>query len=687
MTKWFKKNFKTRIVLLTFTTVIASGLAIGTGLLWHFDRVSQKTLNNRVQIEADIINQNLATSVLFDDAETAREILSTFSADPAILSVTLTTADGATLAHYEQSHDTIDDNRTFLVTTPLEFEGRIIGTLKTTVSDQEVVDQSLTNIGFVAITLAVIYLLVAAVIRPVMRSLLVPLYNLHDLSQRIAETRNYGLRVNIVSDDEVGALSKMFNYMVAQIEHRDDRLEKQVQQRTAELEQLAEEFRYRAFHDSLTGLPNRAYLNDHFERNVQHADRYRVRLACLLLDLDDFKAINDTKGHEFGDQLIIEVARSLKSATRGEDVVCRLGGDEFIVMMNDLKDVQCIESIASKILATLNNDFTVNGEQVRTAASIGGAIYPDHGDTLSTIKRNADVAMYRAKDAGKNRFCLFSEGMQEEVRQRLMIQSSLRPALDSGQFQVFLQPQIDAQHNTLVGCEALVRWIHPEEGFLTPDRFIPIAEQIGLIANIDFFVVDQCCQLLHRWAHHGHQPLCIAFNLSGRHFQSYHVVDELQRIITDNAVDPAQLELEITEAVLIQDPDKAHDIIRALRDLGISISLDDFGTGYSSLNYLRTLPIDTVKLDRSFVSNIDSSEQDRRLIHGIVSLAKDLELDLVAEGVETESQLQALVELGCVTMQGYYFLRPVPVEDFNRWRRDNGYTQTLTQQRSSTSQG
>ncbi|WP_075187820.1 putative bifunctional diguanylate cyclase/phosphodiesterase [Teredinibacter haidensis] len=660
-------DFRSRILWLVLTVVLASGIVSAAAVLWNYDRVGREVLLSRVTMASDIISQNVAASVLFDDRVTANEILATYSADRSLLLAVLVTNKGDELARYTSKIYNEEKQNAYHIRKNVVFEGEIIGQLGLVISKDEVYEHNVDNGIFVLLLLGVVFIVAYGITVPLIRSILVPLLNLHQLSEKIAKTRDYSLRVEIQSEDEVGRLSKMFNQMVEQIEHRDSMLEKQVGHRTNELEKLAEEFRFRAFHDSLTGLPNRALLNERFAHSIEHASRTNTRFACLLLDLDDFKAINDTKGHEFGDELLIEVANRLKAVIRSEDLVCRLGGDEFVLVLNDLQDVQEVEIIARKILAQINREFKVKTERVTTAASMGGAVFPDHGENLSTIKRHADVAMYRAKDEGKNRFCLFSEGMEEDVKYRLMILNDLRPAIEEKQLEIYLQPKIDPVAGRVSGCEALVRWNHPEEGFLTPDKFVPYAEDVGMIAEIDYFVIRECCELIVKWSKIITQPIPIAFNLSGRHFHNYKIVEVLEDAINQYHLDPSMLEAEITEAVLIQDPDKAQKIVHAIKSLGLGISLDDFGTGYSSLNYLRTLPIDTVKLDRSFVANIDSNPQDRRLTRGIVSLAQGLNLKLVAEGVENEMQVRALLELGCVTMQGYHFLPPASNRDFLQW--------------------
>ncbi len=661
-------GIRPRLMFVTMVIVLAATLAIGSAVIWNYSRLAKEDLVSRMQIEADIISENIALSVLFEDLPTTTEILATFRADPTVMNVKVFNRAGELFSQYTNENVEGRNNLSAVeLTTDIVFQGEVVGKLKLVVSGLEITQQNFAIVIFL-ITVSLIVLMTAiSIAHPMIKNALSPLISLHDTSQKIAETGDYSLRTTVNSSDEIGRLSKTFNQMLNHIEHRDDMLEKQVRQRTNELEKLAEEFRYRAFHDNLTGLPNRALMDERFAHSVEHTVRCGNKFACLLLDLDDFKAINDTKGHEFGDQLLIEVAFRLKSTVRSEDLVCRIGGDEFLVLLNDLNSLDHAESIARKVLAKLGRDFVINNERIKTGVSIGGAVFPDHGNNASDIKRHADVAMYRAKAAGKNQICIFTKGMKEDVKFRLLIISELKPALKKGDLEIYVQPKINSIEKIVVGCEALVRWNHPKEGFVTPDKFVPFAEEAGLIAEIDYFVIRECCKKQKQWTALFNSPIPIAFNLSGRHFHDFKIVDVLQQAIEEYEIDPSLLEAEITEAVLIEDPTKAKKIVHAVKSLGVCISLDDFGTGYSSLNYLRTLPIDTVKLDRSFVSNIVESVQDRRLTRGIVSLANGLNLRLVAEGVENEKQMNTLIELGCYVMQGYYFLKPVSTNEFLQW--------------------
>jgi len=664
-----KYNLKTRLLIVTVLAVITASGLVGGLFYWNSVKVLKSTLSSRIAIQTNIIKHNVVAPLIFDDDSAAVEILESLQSDEAVISAVVLKNNGDKFASYRRSSDDVGDSPSGLVRyqQDIRFNDEVVGRIFIEVSTKEIFDQEREILVFLFLVMCVVLVVAIALLLPVVRSILDPLLNLHAVSEKIKETRDYTLRVDIETEDEIGKLSTMFNGMIEQVSRRDEMLEKEVNQRTDELKKLAEEFRHRAFHDSLTGLPNRALLVDRFDLSVQHALRNGIMFSCILIDLDDFKTINDTKGHEFGDKLLVEISRRLKLVVRGEDLVCRLGGDEFVIIINDLKDENHVNTVADKIIKAINQELTVNGDRIKISASVGGAIYPRHGEDLSVIKRSADVAMYKAKEQGKNKFCLYADWMQEDVKFRLIVQNDLKPGLLNGEFKVFLQPKVNAHENRVVGCEALIRWEHPVEGFLVPGKFVPFAEEVGLISDIDRYVISESCKFIANWKASGRPDLSIAINLSGLHFQDHEIVDTLKNSIMEHGIAPSSLEVEITEAVLIADPIKAHEVVSEIKKLGLRIALDDFGTGYSSLNYLRTLPIDTVKLDRSFISSVDKNDQDRRLTRGIVSLAKDLDLDMVAEGVETASQLASLLEIGCHVVQGYYFSPPTDFDNFIAW--------------------
>ena len=650
-------------------TFISSLLIIFTFIAQDYQSAKQH-LYERVDIGTELLKKNLLTSLSQGDQKTTNDILKSFVADPAVVSIRIFDNIGNEFTSIVFKTD-IDDDLLFKTKPTQIIHGdESLGEIVVVMSEAEITTQMYSQLvySFAVVIAVVVFSFVLSL--TFQRAISKPIVELHNLTQKVASTGNYTLRATAQSHDEIGRLAEMFNYMLEQVEHRDIMLEKQVGQRTMELEKLAEEFRFRAFHDSLTGLPNRALLNERFDMCVEHARRQSNMFACLLLDLDNFKTINDTKGHDYGDELLKEVARRLKKTIRAEDLVSRLGGDEFVVLLVDLDSQRGVEIVAEKILKALSERFSIKDESIKSAVSIGGALYPDHGSDVITLKRNADVAMYRAKDLGRNQFCLFSPDMQEQVQYRLMIQNDLRRGLEEEQVLLYFQPKILPRLGKVYGCEVLIRWQHPTEGFLPPNKFIPFAEEAGLIQEVDYYVIEQSCRRLQEWSSRFDDPISVAINLSGWHFRSFKIVEVLRASLVKYSVLPSLLEVEITEAVLIDDPHRAQNVVKAIKDLGVGISLDDFGTGYSSLDYLRTLPIDCIKIDRTFVKNIHVNKQDQRITKGIISLAKGLDLALVAEGVETDEHLTWLLDLGCDCIQGYYYLPPSPEGHFLAWVKD-----------------
>jgi|GEM_PF-1926793 len=421
---FFKKQFRSKIIATMLIVVVASCSSFGGLVLWQSFVMSEEALLNRVAIEANIISKNIDAAVVFEDHEMAEKLLSTFSSDPAIISARLSTGVDENFAFYSIDAESFDAERLMRVENKVEFEGEQVGKLVLFVSRSELHERNKDVVFFLVVVLSIVSSIALFFCVPIVRSMFAPLLRLHSLSQEVAETRNYTLRAQVSTSDEVGRLGMVINSMLEQIEHRDVMLEKRVAKRTEELEKLAEEFQFRALHDSLTGLPNRAQLNERFESLVGLANSNRSKFGCLLLDLDNFKRVNDTQGHEFGDKLLVEVANRLRKCVRTQDLVCRLGGDEFVILLGEVVSGESLLFIAEKILEQINGDFNLMGTRVKSAVSIGGSVFPDHGEDITTLKRHADMAMYIAKEGGKNRFCLFTEAMKSEQDTPLAVKTS-----------------------------------------------------------------------------------------------------------------------------------------------------------------------------------------------------------------------------------------------------------------------
>lgn len=420
-----------------------------------------------------------------------------------------------------------------------------------------------------------------------------------------------------------------------------------------------------AYYDTLTGLPNRSLFSDRLSVALGHASRHRYKLAILFLDIDRFKQINDSLGHSVGDRLLKIVSTRIRSAIREEDTVARFGGDEFTVLIHIIGKIEDAGKIAQKILDALKTPITIDERDFVVTSSIGISVYPLDGVDGETLIRNADTAMYRAKDLGRNSYQFYAATMNHKALEALEVENGLRRALANNEFVLYYQPLVDVTSATVFGLEALIRWQHPELGLLRPDKFIGAAEQSGLIITIGRWVLREACKQASEWHRRGHKVV-MAVNLSGRQFADPDLVTYIQDALANAGLKAEFLELEITEGYAMQDVQKAIQTLRQLKSIGVRIAIDDFGTGYSCLSYLKQFPIDTLKLDGSFVRDLAAPE-DAQIALGVIALAHSLKLKVIAEGVETISQLAFLKEHSCDRLQGYLFSRPMPPANFDRF--------------------
>ena len=418
-----------------------------------------------------------------------------------------------------------------------------------------------------------------------------------------------------------------------------------------------------AHHDALTGLPNRTLLADRVGQAIARAHRSGGKLAVLFLDLDRFKNVNDSFGHAVGDMLLTAVSARLTASRREEDTVARLGGDEFIVSIPDVSDAAEAEAAAARILSDLAKPFTINGHQLHADVSIGISLYPRDGDTAETLMRNADTAMYHAKESGRGNYQFFSAQLTERVSRRLSTETNLRRALERGEFSVHYQPLMNLASGRVDGAEALLRWPQQDERLVSPVEFIPIAEETGLIVPLGEWVLLEACAQAQAWQAL-HPGLRIAVNLSARQFRQKNLIGMIEQVLGESRLHPSLLELELTEGMLMHNVEEATHILARLDEIGVRLAIDDFGTGYSSLSYLKRFPIHTLKIDRSFVRDISTDPDDAAIVTAIVAMARSLNLRVTAEGVETEEQAAFLRSLTCDQAQGFHFGRPMPAAEF-----------------------
>jgi diguanylate cyclase (GGDEF)-like protein/PAS domain S-box-containing protein len=416
---------------------------------------------------------------------------------------------------------------------------------------------------------------------------------------------------------------------------------------------------YIAGHDPLTGLLNRSQFHNSFTQTLASAQRYEAKLALMLLDLDRFKLINDTLGHRLGDILLQEVSLRLRTSVRTEDVLARLGGDEFVVLLSGISSIDDIARLAQKTIDMLMQPFTIEGNDIVITASIGISVYPDDGDNSQLLLTHADTAMYLAKARGKNNFQFYTAEMTASSHERMIIERGLRHAIINNELRLHYQPQVDPISGLVVSVEALVRWQHPEWGLVSPDRFITVTEETGLIVPIGIWVLRTACLQAKAWQDNDGPTTEVAVNLSPRQFLEKDLFQIIKQVLIETGLNPSSLELEVTESAVMQDPEKTLFVLQQLHELGVRLSIDDFGTGYSSLTYLRRFPIHSVKIDRSFVMDLPHDESSKTLVRTIIALAHELKLCVVAEGVETEDQLAFLKSHQCDLLQGYIYSRPV----------------------------
>jgi diguanylate cyclase len=430
----------------------------------------------------------------------------------------------------------------------------------------------------------------------------------------------------------------------------------------AQLQQANEQLQHVATHDALTGLPNRLLLADRLEQTIAHTERTGGSFAVLVVDLDRFKSINDSLGHEAGDRLLNEVARRLRSAVRRGDTLARTGGDEFVVLLDGISGPRDVETVIVNLLAVVGRPFELAAVEIQTSPSIGVSLYPHDGTDAQTLMKHADAAMYHAKKVGRNTFQFFAPEMNAFTRERLELECALRNAVLRNEFVVHYQPKVDFRSGRIVSVEALIRWEHPKRGLVPPAEFIPLAEETGLILPIGAWVLREACRQLRRWHEAGFGHLRLAVNFSAQQFREKNLLELVRGALAQANLEPRFLELELTETAVMQDPRHSAAILRALSDLGVRISVDDFGTGYSSLSYLQRFPLNKVKIDRSFVREIANSHGDLEIVRAIVSLAHSLRLAVIAEGVETSEQLGILGDVGCDQYQGYLCSPPLPAD-------------------------
>ena len=458
--------------------------------------------------------------------------------------------------------------------------------------------------------------------------------------------------------------------LFAMIGGRISRLRERLRASNEELRSALGAVRQMATHDHLTGLPNRVLFNEELQRALARAERHSRPVTLFFMDLDRFKNINDTLGHQFGDRVLQEAAKRLAGCVREGDIIARLGGDEFVLLVEELGDPVALTEIARKLLGAVADLGTIDGQELNVSLSIGICAYPADGRDAKTLLAGADIAMYRAKDQGRNGFCFYSAELQSHTPEKLTLEAGLRHALERNEFRIHYQPKIDMTSGEITGVEALLRWQHPEQGLLLPEKFIRLAEETGLIVPIGLWTLREVCTRAKAWTDGGLPRMPVAVNLSAIQFSQEQLVPQLAEIIRSTGIDPDILELEITESMVMHDPEQAVKLMQNLRAMGVRLTIDDFGTGYSSLGYLKRFPINSLKVDRSFVRDLPHSVDDIAITRAVIAMAHSLQMNVIAEGVELKEQFDVLRKEGCDEFQGYLCRPPLAEDDLIRFVRE-----------------
>ncbi len=666
------------LTITIFSIIVLSTLYISTDYLIQKEQIRQKLANYTT-----IIADNVAAALLFEDKESAAQILETFKRENEIIYIGIFDGQKRLFAEYKKEqgrlisvdhkefqddHFLWRDGRVFCYA-PVVFDGENVGDI--------VMIYSLKS--FYGHIHAILFLSIAALLfaslfawmllKITSRMIVNPLLQLTKAMERITKEKDFSKIVETYVKDEIGTLSEGFNKM-------SQKIKEELEFR----EEIEKQLRELAHYDKLTALPNRNYFQSYIEKVWERSRREKREFALLFIDLDGFKNVNDTFGHEAGDKLLQEVAIRLKRCVRASDFIARLGGDEFTIIIENIHASDEIAAICNKIIHEVNEEYQIGKEIAYVSCSIGVAHYPYNGESVTELMKNSDLAMYYAKENGKNNYQFYNLSMSSIRSDDFMIEKHLRNAIAKEEFFLYYQPKVDLKTNRIIGAEALLRWYNEELGAVGPDRFIPVSEKTSMIVDIGQYVLETACRQIKSWNEKSSRSFIVSVNISEIHFRQRDFIEQVHTILRKTGVDPEHLEIELTESSFLSSSGENIDKLAHLRSLGIHISIDDFGTGYSSLSYLQKLPIDIIKIDRSFVHDIETNANNLAITKVIIELSHKFDLRCVAEGIENKAQADLLKSNGCDIAQGYYFAKPVSANEFETWyleRKEPAQTQSV----------
>jgi len=659
-------TLRSKLIAINGVTIGIVMLMLGGGLAAAEYYLSREAMLSDLQVQARVLAENSNAALAFGDDQAGKEILSALRVAPHVRYAALVTSDNKILASYRRdpgeafSPPSIPVNRVHLLSAggidvfeDVIASGRRLGVLHLS-ADLSLLNERLAGYLVALLLIAALALTVAiGMVRRLQASITGPLVNLARVTRELSKDKDFSVRVPVASKDEIGELAAGFNDMLAQIQSRESDLARELQERRRAEERL----HLLAHYDTVTRLTNRHYFNERLRLAVERAARFDEPMAAVFLDLDNFKIVNDTLGHPVGDGVLQEVAKRLTGVLRTGDTVSRIGGDEFALILENVKHAASAAAVVRKCVQVLTEPMNIQGHELFVSASAGFSLCPNDATDIQQLLQNADTAMYHAKARGKNTFQAYSAELKGEVVRRHTIETTLRRALERNELSLVFQPQVDLSTRTIVGAEALLRWENPEMGTLMPIDFIPIAEESGLIVLIGHWALRMACAQAKAWSMAGYR-IRVAVNLSPRQFRTDDLVERTLSILADSGLEPDLLELELTEGALMDASEDTLFKVRKLREAGVHLSIDDFGTGYSSLSYLKHLPITAIKIDQAFVRGLPEKPQESAIVRAIIAMARSMGLTVTAEGVENQEQTRFLVRYGCTLAQGHLFGRP-----------------------------
>lgn len=649
------------LIILMFISILSAFVTAGV-LIYFESEEAEKEQENKLVLISSIIGPSLTAAILFEDIDTIKELIEPTVKTSGIFATYVYDKQNNQLSFIHKKSiflDNLKDENQLKI--PLELDNDVYGTLIFYI-DRSVIDKKMSFYKKLVAQLLVGTLFISFILSLVLsRIITTPLSSLINIAKKVNNSNNYTIRAPFHSADEIGDLTKCFNTMLDTVENRERILESKVIARTKALEEANQQLHHQAFEDTLSGLPNRRSLYAHLNKQLEHKNMF-----CLLfIDLDGFKQINDSLGHDYGDILLQHTSQRILNCVRANDFVARLGGDEFTVVLNDLTEKTHIDRIINKILESLSSAFFIKNENVYASASIGATICPQDSNNVDTLIKNADQAMYESKRSGKNQAHYFNQAISQQLNNKKEKISDLHRAITNEEFVVFYQPIVNLRNNRIEKAEALIRWQHPTKGLIYPDEFLTTLEEEDMMDNVGYWVANKVLQDRLRWQKMTATNINVSVNISPSQFTSKNNklalwLDNIKRL--QLPIDA--ISVEITEHSLVQDSRSIHSILNEIHNKNIQIAVDDFGVGYSSLSYLQQLNVDILKIDRSFIQKLSTDKRSFGLCKGIITIAQELGLTIIAEGVEEQSQHELIVKLDCHYGQGYLYGKPVPRDKF-----------------------